>query len=72
MLHRSLPRRFIIVKTVFIRHDLPINFPTFFMIFVFGGVNYCRSRFFKKDQRQAKVWQLKRAVFQAEHVTFTD
>ena len=42
------------------------------MFFVFDGVNYCRSRFKKKGQRLAKVWQLKRTVFQAEHVTFTD
>ena len=72
MLRRSLPRRFIIVKTVFIRHVPPINFSTFLMFFVFGRVNYCRSRFLKKGQRQAKVWQLKRTVFRAEHATFTD
>ena len=42
------------------------------MFFVFGGVKYCRSRLKKKGQRQAKVCQLKRTVFQAEHVTLTD
>jgi len=26
----------------------------------------------KRGQRQAKEWQLKRTLFQAEHVTFTD
>ena len=35
MLRRSLPRRFIIVKTVFIRHFPPINFPNFFLCSLF-------------------------------------
>ena len=35
MLRRSLPRRFIIVRTVFIRHFPPINFPNFFLCSLF-------------------------------------
>ena len=41
------------------------------MFFVFGGVNHVEVDL-KNGKRQAKVWQLKRTVFQAEHVTFTD
>ena len=61
------------LRRSFIRPVPPSNFPTFFMFFVFGRVYYCRSEVdLKKGQRQAKVWQLKRTLFQAEHVTFTD
>ena len=62
MLRRSLPRGFIIVKTVFIRHVPPINFPTFFMFFVFSGVNYCRSRLKKRSTPSQGVAIKKKSV----------